>query len=102
MADIIRSINPYDSKVLAEFHPLSESDVKSKILLSERAYSDWKGTSFEHRSKLLKNVSVILNRDQEKYARTISEEMGKILNESEAEVKKCADGCIYYAGHAKI
>jgi succinate-semialdehyde dehydrogenase / glutarate-semialdehyde dehydrogenase len=96
-----KSVNPYNQQLIAEYEEHSERDVQEKIELSGRVYNEWKARSFTQRSDLMRRVSVLLNRDQEKYARIISEEMGKVIAESRAEVKKCADGCVYYADNAE-
>jgi succinate-semialdehyde dehydrogenase / glutarate-semialdehyde dehydrogenase len=96
-----KSVNPYNQQLIAEYEEHSERDVQEKIELSGKVYNEWKARSFTQRSDLMRRVSVLLNRDQEKYARIISEEMGKVIAESRAEVKKCADGCVYYADNAE-
>jgi succinate-semialdehyde dehydrogenase / glutarate-semialdehyde dehydrogenase len=98
---MIRSINPFNQEVLAEFEELPESQLLQKIERSATAYKKWRTTSFQHRGDLLKRAALLLNQKQEKYATVISKEMGKTIVEARAEVKKCADGCVYYADRSE-
>jgi succinate-semialdehyde dehydrogenase / glutarate-semialdehyde dehydrogenase len=97
---MIQSRNPYNQQVLGEFEELSNQMLTSRLTASGQAFRHWKKTSFDERSALLRNAAAVLTKNQERYARVISEEMGKIISESRAEVKKCAEGCVYYADHA--
>ncbi len=68
-----------------------------KIELAQNCFNNWKQTSFTHRAELLKSVANQLRINKSTYASIISEEMGKIYKESEAEIEKCALVCDYYA-----
>ena len=68
-----------------------------KIELAQHCFNNWKQTSFTHRANLLKSVAYQLRTNKSTYASIISEEMGKIFKESEAEIEKCALVCDYYA-----
>jgi succinate-semialdehyde dehydrogenase / glutarate-semialdehyde dehydrogenase len=96
-----KSVNPYNQQLIAEYNEHSENDVRKKLELSTRTYHEWKKSSFAQRADLMRRVAALLNRDQNKYARLISQEMGKVISESRDEVKKCAVGCSYYADNAE-
>ena len=95
------SINPFDQSVIAEYAVFDDAKIESVLAASEKAFSDWKNTSIDFRADLLNKAAKVLGENREKYAMTISLEMGKILNESRAEVEKCAWNCTYYATHAE-
>lgn len=95
------SINPFDQTVIAEYAVFDDNKIDSVLSASEKAFSDWKNTSIDFRADLLNKAAKVLRENREKYAMTISLEMGKILNESRAEVEKCAWNCTYYATHAE-
>ena len=69
--------------------------------LASTTFASWKKTTFHHRSDLLKKAATVLRDNREKYALTLSMEMGKVLNESRAEIDKCANGCDYFAENAE-
>jgi succinate-semialdehyde dehydrogenase/glutarate-semialdehyde dehydrogenase len=96
----MKSINPTTNEVIREYPEHSSSEVKKIIEDVHNEWLTWKGTSFEHRSGLLRNAARILRERKETYARLMTEEMGKIIRESKAEIEKCANACDYYADHA--
>lgn len=98
---MFKSINPYDQTLIAEFQPHDQVAVDKKIKMAASSFSSWKKTSFQHRSDLLKRAARVLRENREKYAVIMSGEMGKVLNESRAEIDKCANGCDYFAENAE-
>jgi len=68
---------------------------------SHSTFGKYKHSSFEERAKLMKRVGAILRERSREFAEAITSEMGKPLGEAEAEVKKCAWVCDYYAEHAE-
>ena len=97
----IASINPATSEVIEEFNELSEKDLKKIIDKTESEFQRWKKTSFSERSKLMKKAAEILMKNKEKYAKIITQEMGKPITQSLSEVEKCASVCDYYAENAE-
>ena len=98
----LKSINPYTGKTIREFEPFTDLKIDKCILDSVDAFEDWKSTSFETRKKKMLAVSELLKSNATLYGKIISEEMGKPISESKAEVEKCAWVCEYYANEAEI
>lgn len=98
---IFQSIFPYTQAVIAEHTLMSDNAVENALASAGRAFIIWKQFSFQQRAEILKKVSVILKRDKEILATLITNEMGKVLAESKAEIEKCAYVCEYYAEHAE-
>lgn len=98
---ILKSINPFTQAVIAEHETLTTSQLSKKLKKSEHAFKNWKTTSFQERADKMKKLANILRANKEKLAEMITSEMGKILNESIAEVEKSAANCDYYAEHAE-
>ncbi len=97
---MLRSVNPFDQSVIAEFEPDDTAAVDQKVQRATRAFTSWKKRSFSFRGDLMKRAAELLRQNKEHYAKTISTEMGKVLSESRAEVEKCANACDYYAENA--
>jgi succinate-semialdehyde dehydrogenase/glutarate-semialdehyde dehydrogenase len=97
----LKSVNPFDNKVLEKFQVFTNEKLQDIIDLSEKAFKTWKETGLKQRSELLKGVASILERDLDNLARSITMEMGKPIKEARAEVKKCALACEYYANNAQ-
>ena len=96
----MKSINPTTNEIIREFPEHSSSEVNAIIEDVHAEWLTWKGTSFEHRSGLFRSAARILHERKEIYSRLMTEEMGKIIRESKAEIEKCANACDYYADHA--
>jgi len=85
----IKTINPATEEIIAEYQNITEADLKSKIAKSREAFSKWK-TSSKNRAMFLHLLSEELRKNKESLAKVATQEMGKPLKESLAEVEKCA------------
>jgi len=97
----MKSINPYNNEVLKEFETHTKEQVMQGIEKAHNTFLEWRDTPFSKRSELMKKAATVLNDNQEKYAKIISLEMGKVITEARAEVEKCAWVCEYYADKAE-
>jgi len=91
------SINPSDSKIIREYTEYSDEKVTEIIAGAESAFEKWKEISFGKRSRLMKNAAEVLRKRKDELAGLMTLEMGKPINQSFAEVEKCAWVCDYYA-----
>lgn len=94
------SINPYNLEVIGKHLGLSSVELNDKIEKGAKAFQTWRKTSLAERVRLLTRAGDLLRKNTEVYARMITLEMGKPIQESRAEVNKCAWGCDYYAAHS--
>ncbi|MFD1553232.1 NAD-dependent succinate-semialdehyde dehydrogenase [Putridiphycobacter roseus] len=95
------SINPYNGQVVHTFKAISEKELEEKLNLSQTVFQSWKATSLADRTDLLKRVGSLLRDNTLEYAKMITLEMGKPIQESIGEINKCALVCDYYADNAK-
>ncbi len=96
-----QTINPHNSELLSEFPYISDSELNAKIEQAQRAFLNWRNTSYSDRAALIKKVAKDLLDHKAEYGRTMTIEMGKPLKQSIAEVEKCATCCTYYADNAE-
>ena len=96
------SINPATEEIFGEFPILTENELENKINLSHEAFKKWKKVSFSEKKVLMKKVGKILLLHKQKFAKMITMEMGKNIEESTAEVEKCATLCEFLAGSAEV
>ena len=96
-----KSINPYTGKVVAEYPEHSEKEIDTILQKSRDSFESWRWVPIEERVKLLKNAAELLRNNVNEYARTITQEMGKPINESRGEINKCAWVCEFYAENAE-
>jgi len=93
----IKSINPVNGKTIKIYKEESEKKINQKIEAGQKAWLQWKESSFRERSDLLKKLGQGLRDNKEKLAVLMTSEMGKPLKEGRTEIDKCAAVCDYYA-----
>lgn len=98
---IIKSINPYSQAVIAEHEVLTNAQLAQKIELSEKAFKNWRNTTFQERADKMKKLAHILRAKKEELGLLITNEMGKIISEGVSEVEKSAGNCDFYAENAE-
>lgn len=98
---MLQSINPSNEELIHQYEEMSDSLISEIIDRTNAAYLEWKLTTFNHRSELMKNAAKILRNRKEEFARLMTLEMGKPILQSRAEVEKCAWVCDYYADNAE-
>jgi succinate-semialdehyde dehydrogenase/glutarate-semialdehyde dehydrogenase len=94
------AIDPHSGERLRSFPTATAKDVSAALARSERAFADWRRTSFVERAEILRRAAGALRDGAPAHARLIAEEMGKPLASGIAEAEKCAWVCEYYAEHA--
>ena len=82
----ITSLNPSNDEVLQEFQSHSEGDWSKIVERTADVQLDWRKTSMEHRTELLRNLAAQLRRNVESYGRLIATEMGKPIAQAIGEV----------------
>ncbi|MCS5490328.1 NAD-dependent succinate-semialdehyde dehydrogenase [Algoriphagus limi] len=98
---MIQSINPFTGEILKEFDPFDELQIEAALAKSEAAFRKWKNSDFSDRKKLMKSAAQELRKNRDDYALLLTQEMGKVIKESQAEIEKCAWVCDYYADNAE-
>jgi len=94
-----KSINPADGTLLKEFDAWTPSQIEDALQGVAMATPGWAATALPERCRLMGKAAQVLRNNQEKLARTITLEMGKLIKEARGEVEKCAWVCEYYAEH---
>ena len=98
-ASEIVSINPATEEVNATFEPTSARNVDRALRRAAAAAQTWRTLPVSARAKNLFAMADALRANRERLARHITQEMGKPLQESRAEVDKSAWCCEFYAEH---
>jgi len=97
MTDIITSINPATGAQIAEYKIDNEQKVERVLKAADKAYEEWRSTSFRERSAVLKRIAKALKRNKKWLAELATAEMGKPIEQSIGEVEKCAMNMEFYA-----
>ena len=86
----LTTVNPYTNEEIKEYAIDSLEEINIKLKLANTTYTSWKETAIEERTELLKRLSELLLNNKNTYAELMTNEMGKPINESIAEIEKCA------------
>jgi len=97
----MQSINPANGEKLKEFPTWDEATLERALAATAAATPGWQATTFAERAKILRAAAAELRANNDRYARLITLEMGKLLREAKAEIEKCALGCDFYAENAE-
>ena len=96
-----KSINPHNGKEIATYKEHTEKEVNDILEKSRVAFESWREIPVNERCKLLVNAGGVLRNNVEKYAKTMTLEMGKPISEARGEIEKCAWVCDFYAENAE-
>jgi succinate-semialdehyde dehydrogenase/glutarate-semialdehyde dehydrogenase len=97
----MQAINPATEQPLKNYPNHSDKEIKETIETGQKAFAKWRDTSFSDRADLMRNAAEALRSEKDRFAEIMTQEMGKTLKESEAEVEKCAWVCEFYADKAE-
>ncbi|WP_036603483.1 NAD-dependent succinate-semialdehyde dehydrogenase [Olivibacter sitiensis] len=97
----IKSINPFDNSLNKEYEVMSKEEIDQRIGLADEAFKTWRRTPFAQRASLLHKVAGILRERKEDLGKLATQEMGKRLSESIAEVELSANIFDYYADNGE-
>ena len=96
-----KSINPHNGNEIATYIEHSEKEVNDILEKSQTAFESWRDVPIKERCKLLTNAAGVLRNNVDKYAKTMTLEMGKPISEARGEIEKCAWVCDFYAENAE-
>ena len=95
------SINPATEQVLATYPSWDASTLENHLAHCASARNNWSGSSIHERAALLRRLADQLRSQKGSLALLATQEMGKCISESEAEIEKCACVCEHYASHGE-
>jgi succinate-semialdehyde dehydrogenase/glutarate-semialdehyde dehydrogenase len=96
----IQTINPATGQPGKSYEETSLADARAAAAAARKAFLDWRRTSSPDRSAIIRKAAAILRARKDEFARLMTEEMGKTLDEGRAEVEKCAFHCDWFADRA--
>ena len=97
----IQTINPATGKVISSYDIMSIDQIEHIAQNARNAFEKWRELEILERSDYIRNLAKILSKNKERYAKMITEEMGKPITQSIAEIEKCALVCEYYSENAE-
>ncbi|WP_027880616.1 NAD-dependent succinate-semialdehyde dehydrogenase [Mesoflavibacter zeaxanthinifaciens] len=101
MKNSIITSNPYNQKELKTYNYHTDNELKIILDNAQNTFENWKTKEIKERTKLLQNLANLLEDKKEIYAKLMTEEMGKPISQSIAEIEKCVWLCDFYITNAE-
>jgi acyl-CoA reductase-like NAD-dependent aldehyde dehydrogenase len=101
MATKMETINPATGKVIATYDNMDTDIIIQKVKNSRLALEQWKKLDNSERALYMHSLARIMRKNKEVYAKLITEETGKPIKQSIAEIEKCEWVSDYYAERAE-
>ena len=96
----LQTINPATGRPGRSYDPHGIEDGLAAAAAARAAFSSWRRASFADRGAILHRAAALLRARKDDYARLMTEEMRKTLDDGRAEVEKCAAHCDWFADQA--
>ena len=97
-----QTINPTNEEKVKVFQEHTDEQLEELIARAQSTYqNDWSRRTLAERKAVLKNAASILRKERSDFARLLTLEMGKLLQEAGGEVDLSADILDYYADNAE-
>ena len=96
-----QSVNPNTGKMLKSFEHLSPKQLETSIATAAEAFQLWMHQSYDERAVVVHRAAELLRSHVDDFAKLLTLEMGKRIDEARGEVLFSADILDYYAEHAE-
>jgi succinate-semialdehyde dehydrogenase / glutarate-semialdehyde dehydrogenase len=96
-----QSVNPYDGKILKTFEELTDKQLEMALDTAATCFETWRHTTFAERAAVVAKASAIMRARIDEFARPVTLEMGKLIDQARGEVVLSADIIDYYASNAE-
>src|SRR5579872_7252628 len=96
------NVNPADDRDhIGIFQQSGAQDIARAVAAAKQAYPAWKSTPPPKRGEVLLRAAHLLAERKEAYARDMTREMGKPLDEARGDVQEAIDMAFYMAGEGR-
>lgn len=97
-----QTINPANNKLIKSWDNHSDRDLEQALATADKLYhSEWAKGPIQPRLEVLNKLASLIDSRAEQLAKAATIEMGKLIEQSKAEVKLCAEIARYYAENAE-
>ena len=97
----IQTVNPATGEPGKAYDEHNIDEAREAAARAHDAFKSWRRTSFGHRAAVIRKAGAILRERTDEFARLMTEEMGKTVDDGRSEVEKCAFQCDWFADHAE-
>jgi succinate-semialdehyde dehydrogenase/glutarate-semialdehyde dehydrogenase len=96
-----QSVNPYDGKILKTFEELTDKQLETALENAAACFENWRRTTFAERAAVAAKAAAIMRARTDEFARPVTLEMGKLIDQARGEVALSAAIIDYYAKNAE-
>jgi len=97
----IQTVNPATGEPGKAYDEHNIDEAREAAAGAHEAFKSWRRTSFGDRAVVIRKAGAILRERSDEFARLMTEEMGKTVDDGRSEVEKCAFQCDWFADHAE-
>lgn len=98
----LTTINPLTEEVLATYSYMSDDEAAATVKASHDAFLQWRLRSLDERAKVIADIAKALRARKEAFAQLMTDEVGKLIEDSRTEVELCASICDYTAKQGPV
>jgi len=95
------SRNPATGELVGRCVDSGRDDIDQAVKAAARAFESWRRVPAPRRGEILFRVAERLVRHKDALARTLTQEMGKVLTEAKGDVQEAIDMAAYMAGEGR-
>src|ERR1017187_5358184 len=96
-----QSVNPYNGKILETFKELTDKQPEKALRTAATCFEAWRRTTYAKRAAVAAKAAAIMRARVDEFARPVTLEMGKLIEEARREVALSANIMDYYARNAE-
>jgi aldehyde dehydrogenase (NAD+) len=99
---VFENRNPADqTDLVGLFQESTPADAADAIAAASRAYASWRLVPAPRRAEMLLRAGQLIVERKEEFARDMTREMGKVLEETRGDVQEAIDMMLYMAGEGR-
>ncbi len=99
---MFRSINPYTNTIIKDYPLTTRKELEFILNQTQQAHVKWKQVPLASRLQQIKELGSLLEKNLKETSELITQEVGKPIQQSKAEVKKCIQLCYFYEERGEI
>ena len=96
-----RTLNPADGRLMESYPLATDKGIETALAAANQSAGRWRETTLRRRLEPLRRVADLLEAQAADLGTLMALEMGKPTVQGEAEAKKCAWACRWYADNAE-
>ncbi len=94
--------NPSNGKIINSLNCASDDIIEQTIVSSLNAFNEWKEYSIAKRTEILFEYKILLEKNKEKLAKIIGEDLGKVYDDALGEVRRGIENIEYACGIGEV